>query len=156
MSSKRSWAIIGGIIRSISRPGRWTSTLLSLPISLVTLSRMRGGFYSRPRNGAKIRAGPMRWRSAVLLQLLLAPSLFAVSPRISYERVHPAAHDLGRARNLAIVHVVGDSDATDAFVEHFLDQVNHSGFLQARDARDATGPADAYLAVRTFSCETFN
>ena len=98
----------------------------------------------------------MRWRSAVLLQLLLGPSLFAVSPRISYERVHPAAHDLGRARDLAIVHVVGDSDATDAFVEHFLDQVNHSGFLQARDARDATGPADAYLAVRTFSCETFN
>ena len=98
----------------------------------------------------------MRRLLAVLMQLLLAPCVFAVSPRITVERVQPAAHSLGKARDLAIVHVVGDSDATDAFVQHFLDQINHSGFLHVRDARDATGPADAYLAVQTFSCETFN
>jgi tetratricopeptide (TPR) repeat protein len=94
--------------------------------------------------------------AAVLFAVILAPVLFASSPRIAFDRVVPAVHDLGRARDLAIVHAVGDSDASDAFVENFVDQVNHAGFLHARDARDSTGPADAYLAVQTFSCETFN
>lgn len=92
----------------------------------------------------------------MLLQLLLAPALFAVSPRLTYERVQPPAHDIGRARDLAVVHAVGDSDVVDAFVGHFVDRVNHAGFLQVRDARETTGPADAYLAVQTFSCETFH
>src|SRR5215471_15172679 len=37
MSSKRSSSIMDGTIRSISGPGRWTRTDLSLPISEVTL-----------------------------------------------------------------------------------------------------------------------
>ncbi|HYC93031.1 MAG TPA: hypothetical protein VEO54_27750 [Thermoanaerobaculia bacterium] len=93
---------------------------------------------------------------AVLFALIAAPLLLASSPRISFDRVVPAVHDLGRARDLALVHAVGDSDASDAFVENFVDQVNRAGFLRVRDARDSTGPADAYLSVQTFSCETFN
>lgn len=94
--------------------------------------------------------------AAVLFAVLLAPVLLASSPRVAFDRVVPAAHDLGRARDLAVVHAVGDSEASDAFVVNFVDRVNHAGFLRARDARDSTGPADAYLAVQTFSCETFN
>ena len=98
----------------------------------------------------------MHRHAAVLFALILAPVVLAGSARISFDRVVPAAHDLGRAKDLALVHAVGNSDATDAFVEHFVDQVNQSGVLRARDARESTGPADAYLAVQTFSCETFN
>ena len=92
----------------------------------------------------------------MLFPLLVAPLLLASSARISFERVLPAAHNLGRARDLALVHAVGDSEAIDTFVQHFVDQVNHTGFVRARDARDSTGPADAYLALQTFSCETFH
>jgi tetratricopeptide (TPR) repeat protein len=98
----------------------------------------------------------MRRFPAVLCLLVAAPVLFAGSPRITFDRVLPAVHDLGRAKDLALVHAVGDSEASDAFVVNFVDQVNHTGFLHARDARDTTGPADAYLAVQMFSCETFN
>jgi tetratricopeptide (TPR) repeat protein len=31
--------------------------------------------------------------------------------------------------------------------------MNHSSFLRARDARTSTGPADVYLAVKTFRCD---
>jgi Flp pilus assembly protein TadD len=98
----------------------------------------------------------MRRPAALLLALVAAPLLFAAPPRLAFDRILPAAHDLGRARDLALVHAVGNSEATDAFVENFVDQVNHSGFLHARDARDSTGAADAYLALQTFACETFN
>jgi hypothetical protein len=98
----------------------------------------------------------MHRHTAVLFALILAPVSLASSARISFDRIVPAAHDLGRARELALVHAVGDSDATDAFVDHFVHQVNHAGFLHSRDARDSTGPADAYLSLQTFSCETFN
>jgi tetratricopeptide (TPR) repeat protein len=98
----------------------------------------------------------MRRLPVLLFPLLIAPVLLAASPRVAFDRVVPAAHDLGRAKELALVHAVGDSDAIDAFVANFVDQVNHAGFLRARDARDSTGPADAYLALQVFSCETFH
>jgi tetratricopeptide (TPR) repeat protein len=91
---------------------------------------------------------------AALLQLLVAPLLFAASPRISFERILPAAHDIGRDRDVAIVHAIGDTAQVDEFVELFVDQANHSGFHRLRDARQTTGPADVYLAVKTFTCET--
>jgi tetratricopeptide (TPR) repeat protein len=93
-------------------------------------------------------------RVAALLQLLVAPLLFAVSPRISFERVLPAVHDLGRHRDVAIVDAIGDSTKIDTFIEHFIEQANDSGFHRLRDARNATGPADVFLAVKTFTCET--
>jgi tetratricopeptide (TPR) repeat protein len=98
----------------------------------------------------------MRRHAVLLLQILVAPLALASSPRVAFERVLPASHDLRGARDLAIVHSVGESEAGDLFVERFVDQVNQGGLLHARDAREATGPADAYLSVQTFSCETFN
>jgi tetratricopeptide (TPR) repeat protein len=93
-------------------------------------------------------------RFAALLQLLVAPLLFAVSPRIAFERVLPAPHDLGRYRDIAIVQAEGNEPMLETFLDHFIDQTNHSGFHQIRDARNATGPADAYLVIKIFKCET--
>lgn len=93
-------------------------------------------------------------RVAAFLQLLLAPLLFAASPRIAFERILPAAHDLGRHRDVAIVHAIGDSAKIDVFVESFIDQANHSGFHRLRDARNATGPADVFLVIRNFTCDS--
>jgi tetratricopeptide (TPR) repeat protein len=91
---------------------------------------------------------------AVLLQILTAPLLFAVSPRIAFERVLPAAHDIGRNRDVAIVHAIGDSPKIEAFIDSFIEQANHSGFHRIRDARTATGPADVFLVIKTFTCES--
>ena len=96
----------------------------------------------------------MRATVAALFHLLAAPLLFAVSPRISFERVLPAVHDLGRAREVAIVHAIGDTTAVETFVEIFVEQTNEAGFFRVRDARATTGPADVYLAVKSFTCET--
>src|SRR5688572_9704686 len=96
----------------------------------------------------------MRVPAAVLLHLLTAPLLFAVSPRIAFERVLPAAHDIGRNRDVAIVHAIGDSPKIETFIEHFVDHANDSGFHRIRDARTATGPADVFLVIKTFTCET--
>ena len=90
----------------------------------------------------------------VLLHLLVAPLLFAASPRISFERVLPAPHDIGRNRDVAIVHAIGDSSKIDEFIDLFVEQANHAGFHRLRDARQTTGPADVYLAIKTFTCET--
>ena len=93
-------------------------------------------------------------RFIALFQILLAPLAFAVSPRITFERVLPAPHDLGRNRDIAIVEALGDTPKIEAFLEHFVDQANHSGFHRVRDARMATGPADLYLVIKTFTCES--
>jgi len=93
-------------------------------------------------------------RFVALLQLFAAPLLFAVSPRVTFERVLPAAHDIGRNREVAIVEALGDSPTIENFIEIFVDQANHSGFHRIRDARRATGPADIYLVIKTFTCES--
>jgi hypothetical protein len=87
--------------------------------------------------------------------VLAAPFVLALSPRITFERLLPPPHDLGKAEDIAIVHAIGDTNAVDAFVDHLVDQVNQSGILRMRDARRATGPADVYLSVKTFTCQTF-
>jgi tetratricopeptide (TPR) repeat protein len=97
----------------------------------------------------------MRAFVALLLHLATAPLLLAVVPRLTYERVVPAAHDLGRG-DIALVHAIGDTDKIEAFVEHFLYQTNHSGFHRVRDARNTTGAADRFLAVKSFSCRIFD
>lgn len=96
----------------------------------------------------------MRASVAVLLHVLTAPLVFAISPRIAFERVLPASHDIGRNRDVAIVEALGDPARIDTFLEHFVDQANHTGFHRLRDARTATGPADVYLVVKSFTCET--
>lgn len=98
---------------------------------------------------------PARVAVAALWIFGLAGVVFAASPRISFDRKLPAPHDLGTARDIAIVHATGDGEALDLFVKNFVDQSNHDGYLNLRDARRSTGPADVYLDVKTFSCQTF-
>jgi tetratricopeptide (TPR) repeat protein len=93
-------------------------------------------------------------RFLALFQILIAPLALAVSPRIAFERVLPATHDIGRNRDVAIVEALGDSPKIEAFIENFLDQANHSGFHRIRDARRATGPADVFLVIKTFTCQS--
>lgn len=96
----------------------------------------------------------MRRSIAVLLHLLTAPLLLAASPRIAFERVLPATHDIGRDRDVAIVHAIGDTAKIETFIEHFIERANGAGFFRVRDARAATGPADVFLAIKTFTCDT--
>lgn len=93
-------------------------------------------------------------RLAALLPCFFAPLLFAASPRIAFERVLPAPHDLGRNRDVAIVHATGDPGKLESFIEHFIEKANHSGFHRLRDARTATGPADVYLVIKELTCES--
>lgn len=92
----------------------------------------------------------------LLLQVAFAPLVLAAQPRLSFERVTPAEHDLGGAEQLAIVHAPADGASVDLFVDVFVRQLNRSRFLRAVDARGTTGAADAYLSIQTFSCQSFD
>ena len=88
---------------------------------------------------------------AVLLHVAMASIAFAISPRITFERILPAPHHID-GEDIAIVQAIGDAESIETFVEVFVEQVNKSQVLRLRDARRATGPADAYLDVKTFTC----
>lgn len=96
----------------------------------------------------------MRRSVIALFVVTLGPTLLAASPRITFERVVPAPHDIGNAEEIAIVQAIGDSPKIESFIEIFLHQINRSGMLRARDARRKTGPADIYLDVKSFTCST--
>lgn len=105
----------------------------------------------------KIVGKLMRAPLAVVLSLLAAPMILA-APRISFDRSIPAPHDLGKAEELALVRAIGDTVKVDAFVDRFVEQVNRSGRLRMRDARrgGSGAKADAYLAIKTFTCDARN
>jgi tetratricopeptide (TPR) repeat protein len=112
---------------------------------------------SRSEQAPRLRSWQaLRLRSgralAVLWSLTLAPFLFAGSPRVTFERVLPATHDLG-AEDIAIVQAIGDQASIETFIDVFVEQVNKSQVLRMRDARRSTGPADAFLDIKTFTCE---
>lgn len=100
----------------------------------------------------------MRTTFAVLVLLgfaaAFAPASFALAPRIVFERVLPAAHDLGDAHDVAIVSAAEDDPHVETFIEELVHRVNRPGALVLRDARTVTGPGDAHLDVKTFRCET--
>jgi len=96
----------------------------------------------------------MRRSVVALFLLVLAPRLLAAAPRISFERIVPAAHDLGDAEEIAIVQAIGDNAKIETFLEHFVRQANRSGLLRMRDSRRTTDPADIYLDVKAFTCTT--
>lgn len=96
----------------------------------------------------------MRASLGVLLVVLASPLVFAASPRITFERVVPAPHDIGRNRDIAIVEALGDSPSIENFIEHFTAQANQAGFHRIRDARRTTGPADVFLVIKTFRCDS--
>ncbi|HKR63775.1 MAG TPA: hypothetical protein VJZ00_08585 [Thermoanaerobaculia bacterium] len=90
---------------------------------------------------------------AVLLHLATAPLLLAASPRVVFERVLPAAHTI-HGEEVAIAQAIGDAASIETFIDVFVAQVNKSQILRMRDSRRATGPADAYLNVKAFTCTT--
>lgn len=94
----------------------------------------------------------MRTTVAVVLLFLVAPLLLAASPRITFDRTLPAPHDIG-ANDIAVVQAIGDTAKVEDFLDLFIAQANHSGFLHVRDARNSTGPASRHLAVKTFTCD---
>jgi exonuclease VII small subunit len=100
----------------------------------------------------------MRTPSAVLVALLSgllpAAALDAASPRIVFERLLPAAHDLGPAKDIAIVDAASTDPQLELFVDQLIHHVNRSGSLTLRDLRTGTGPADVHLNIETFRCET--
>jgi tetratricopeptide (TPR) repeat protein len=100
----------------------------------------------------------MRTPSAVLVALLSgllpAAALDAASPRIVFERLLPAAHDLGPAKDVAIVDAATTDPQIELFVDQLIHHVNRSGSLALRDMRTGTGPADAHLNIEAFRCET--
>jgi hypothetical protein len=100
----------------------------------------------------------MRTTSAVLVALLSglvpAAALHAASPRLVFDRRLPAAHDLGSAKDVAIVEAAATDPQIELFVDQLIRHVNRSGMLTLRDMRTGTGPADAHLNIETFRCET--
>lgn len=106
----------------------------------------------------------MRSRLLALLLLALATTVSA-SPRISFLRRVPAAHDLAPAERIAVIYAIGDSDQIATFVQRFVDVVGRAGTLRVTNAVDRyaldadalarvrhTHPADAYLGVNVFTC----
>jgi tetratricopeptide (TPR) repeat protein len=89
---------------------------------------------------------------AVLLHLAVASLLLAAPPRITFERIVPALHAIG-GEDVAIVQAIGDQASIETFVDIFVEQANKSQFLRMRDLRRTTGPADAYLDIKRFTCE---
>ena len=97
----------------------------------------------------------MRQRATLaLLQFLLASAALAAPARITFERTLPAPHDLGKVEEIAIARAIGDHPKIEEFLEEFVGQVNRGGSLRMRDLRRGTGPADVYLDVKTFRCQT--
>jgi hypothetical protein len=101
-----------------------------------------------------------RHRLTLACAFLALPALFgmagramAAAPRIAFERVLPAPHDLGKARDIAIIDATGDTPDLELFIENFVDQTNHAGGPTIRDSRRTKGRADLYLAVKSFHCE---
>jgi hypothetical protein len=106
--------------------------------------------------------------------LLMAAAPFAVGPaRIDFMRRIPAKYDLANIDEIAIVYGIGDNDSVETFVAEFADHTNRSGPIHLDDAtahgthfigqkpdeRTITRlkrehPADAYLGVNRFTCET--
>ena len=96
----------------------------------------------------------MRSIGVLLLQVAIAPVLLGATPRISFERVIPAPHDLGRIEEVAIVGAIGDDPRIEQFLAIWMEQTNRSRTLRMRDIRFTTGPADAHVDVKTFRCST--
>jgi tetratricopeptide (TPR) repeat protein len=97
----------------------------------------------------------MRTQVAALLQILLAPLVFAAAPRIAFERFVPAAQDIGSTEEVAIVRVSGNGDQAEWFVDELLHDLERTQ-LRARDIRFSAGPAAAHLDVKTLACNTVN
>lgn len=71
----------------------------------------------------------MRISAIPLLSLALAPFLLGATPRVVFDRVLPAVHDLGSSRNIAVVKAPA-TPFVEQFLVEFLDHTNRSGLLE--------------------------
>src|SRR5260370_9869497 len=103
-----------------------------------------------------------------LAMALLASLALAGSPRISFVRTIPPAHDLGSS-TVALIYAIGDSDKINTFVDVFVDHANRTlriendierrQHLVGQQIDEATfrtihreHPADLYLGINIFTC----
>jgi Family of unknown function (DUF6340) len=91
---------------------------------------------------------------SLVLALLPAVAARAASSRIVFDRVLPAPHDLGSARDVAVVDAPADEPLIDVFIDELVRHVNRAGVVTLRDMRNGAGPAEAHLDIKTFHCET--
>jgi hypothetical protein len=107
----------------------------------------------------------MRFGPALILAVLLSTAALAAPPRVTFERLIPAAYDLGDAQVVAVVSAIGDTLGVEVFIEHLVEQTNRTGTLRMYDVRGARHPfvleqlkksvaADAFLVARAFTCAT--
>lgn len=98
----------------------------------------------------------MRTTIAVLATLgfLVAPALLAAPPRIVFDRLLPAPHDLGNAKDVAIVNATTDDPLVEKFIDELMRHAERSDVLKLRDIRTSAGPGDAHLDIKTFRCES--
>ncbi len=92
--------------------------------------------------------------AVLLLQMAFAPVLLGATPRITFERTIQAAYDLGNVEEVAIVSAIGDDSRIEQFLDIWIEHTNRSRTLRMRDIRFTTGPADAHVDVKGFSCRT--
>jgi hypothetical protein len=55
---------------------------------------------------------------------------------------------------VGIVNAIGDDYRIEAFLDHLIFLTNRSRTLRMRDLRFTTGPAEAHLDVKSFTCTT--
>jgi tetratricopeptide (TPR) repeat protein len=122
---------------------------------------MRGASYqpakNRVRSHETMRSGP-----ALFLSLFLSTVAYAAGPRVTFERLVPAPHDLHGAQEVAVIGAIGDTLNVELLVEHFVEQTNRAGTLRIQDARDRRhamlaaalrkSQLDAFVAIRAFTC----
>src|SRR5688500_5915039 len=96
------------------------------------------------------------FRVVFALAAVLTPGLAVAAPRIAFDRVIPAARDLGGADDIALTYAIGDNDDLETFLATLVDATSRSGMLRVTDARTALRPprVDAHLRVTSFTCET--
>lgn len=105
-----------------------------------------------------MRSGP-----ALFLTFVVATAALGAPPRVTFERLIPAPFDLGDARDVVLISAIGDGMHVEYLADHLVEQTNRSGTLRMHDARaqrhpfvvetlKKKEPADAYLAVRAFTC----
>jgi hypothetical protein len=112
-----------------------------------------------------------RLAAAVMLQLLASVAALA-GPRIAFVRTVPPPHELG-GEQVALIYALGDNEGVGRFLDVFVEHTNRTGAIRVTDGVERgrhffaeqpdqearkrihrDHPADAYLGVNRFTCET--
>src|SRR5271169_3825154 len=105
----------------------------------------------RPVTGpaSTIPPAPMRAKTLLFAAALasLALPASAISPRITFVRLIPPAHDLG-AEQVAVISAIGDHASVNDFVQQFVDHVNRTGLLRIENAVEANRHLADFDAIR--------